>query len=141
MVSRVGSNQFSKRLRLQANKIEGRAGRIVQDAASAAFEVMVLSTRIDTSRAVSNWIVTRDGPSRDYIEAHNPGKRGSTAGPSIAETLARGRSEIEQFRIGQDADLFITNNTPYLRYIEGSEITAMGQAAARAAINGAKLLG
>lgn len=139
MVSRVGSNQFSKRLRLQSNRFEKGAERILKNATRAALEVMVLNTRVDTSKAVSNWIVTTDGPGRDYIEPHSPGKRGSTASVSAAETLALGRAVIEDFRMGRDRDLFITNNTPYLRYIEGSALTAMGQQAARSALVGAKL--
>lgn len=139
MVSRVGSNQFSKRLRLRADRFERGAERIVKNAARASLEIMVINTPIDTSRAVSNWIVTTDGPSSDYIEAYSPGSRGSTASLSVAEVLANGRNAIEGFRIGQDRDLFITNNTPYLRYIEGSAITAMGQQAAKAALVGAKM--
>lgn len=139
MVSRVGSNQFSKRLRLRSERFEKNSGRMVQDAAFAALTVMATNTRVDTSRAVSNWIVTRDGPAPDFLPAHNPGRRGSTRAMSLAETLAYGRAEIEEFRIGVDRDLFITNNTPYLRYIDGSALTQMGQQAAKAALVGAKL--
>jgi len=139
MVSRVGSNQFSKRLRLRSDRFEKNAGGIVKDAAWASLSAMVADTPIDTSRAVSNWLVTRDGPSADFIPAHVPGKKGSTASLSVAETLAHGRAEIEMFDIRRDRDLFITNNTPYLRFNQGSALTASGQRAARSALVGAKL--
>jgi len=139
MVSRVGSNQFSKRLRLRKEQFKGASERMLKNAARAALEVMVANTRVDTSRAVSNWIVTRDGPSSDFIPAYSPGKKGSTAALSMAEALAMGRAEIEAFDINADLDLFITNNTPYLRYIEGSALTAMGQQAAKSALVGARL--
>ncbi len=139
MVSRVGSNQFSKRLRLRSDRFEAGAERIVKNAAHAAFETMVANTPVDTSRAISNWLITRDGPSSDYIEAHAPGKKGSTRTISMAETLANGRMEIEAFDMKRDRDLFITNNTPYLRYNNGSTLTLMGQQAARSTLAGAKL--
>jgi hypothetical protein len=139
MVSRVGSNQFSRRLRLQSEKFDQGAERLLKNAARSALDAMVMTTPIDTSRAVSNWIVTTDGPSRDFVEPHFPGSRGSTGGLSMAETLANGRFVIEDFRMGRDRDLFITNNTPYLRYIDGSGLTLVGQQAARAELVGAKL--
>lgn len=139
MVSRTGSNQFSKRLRLRKEKFKGASERMLKDAATAALRVMATNTPVDTSRALSNWLVTRDGPSRDYIEAHTPGERGSTASMSLADTLALGRAEIEMFDMSRDADLFITNNTPYLRYNNGSTLTLLGQQAAKSALVGAKL--
>lgn len=111
---------------------------MLKDAATASLEALVHNTRIDTSRMVSNWIVTRDGPNRDFIEAHFPGRRGSTGPTSIATTLAEGRAEIEQFTLGEDADLFITNVTPYLRYNDTGQ-TGEALTAARAVLAGAKL--
>lgn len=139
MVSRVGSNQFSKRMRLQANRFPVTASRIVKDAARAGLEAMILGSPIDTSKLVSNWLVTRDGPSSEVIPPYSPGRKGSTGPISVAAALAFGRAEIEDFDVRRDIDLFITNNTPYLRYQQGSQLTALGQAAARAAIAGAKL--
>ena len=139
MVSRVGSNQFSKRLRIRSNRFEHSAERMVKDATWAALSVMAVNTRVDTSKAVSNWLVTRDTFSGDLLPPHNPGRKGSTRSMSLAETLAYGRAEIEQFDIRRDPDLFIVNNTPYLRFIGGSELTAMGMQAAKAALVGAKL--
>lgn len=139
MVSRVGSNQFSKRLRIRRDQFSQASEKMLKDAATAALEVMVLNTPVDTSRAVSNWLVTRDGPSTDYIEAHMPGKKGSTRSQSAATTLAEGRAEIDAYNMNSDADLFIVNNTPYLRFNGGSALTAMGQQAAKSALVGAKL--
>lgn len=138
-VSRVGSNQFSKRLRIRRDQFKDSSARILKDAARAALEVMVANTRIDTSKAVSNWIVTLDAANRDVIPPHVPGERGSTGPMSIAETLAYGRAVIEDYDVERDVDLFITNNVPYLRFIEGSAITELGQLAARATLAGAKL--
>lgn len=125
-------------MRFQAEKFERNAEGLIKKAASASLEALVFNTRIDTSRMVSNWIVTRDGPNREFIEAHVPGRYGSTAAASVATTLANGRAEIEQFKMLRDVDLFITNVTPYLRYNDtgqGDEAAAV----ARAVLAGAKL--
>lgn len=111
---------------------------MIKRAANAALEAVLFNSRIDTSKLVSNWIVTRDGPNQGVIDAHSPGKFGSTGPQSIATALAFGRAEIEQFRIGGDADLYLTNNTPYLRWNDTGQ-TALAQAAARAVIAGAKI--
>lgn len=139
MVTRVGSNQFSRRLRLQADRFERNAEGVVKKAAGAALEAVLFNTRIDTSKMVSNWIVTRNGPATEVIPAHSVGRKGSTAPQSIATALAYGRAEIEQFSISQDADLFLTNNTPYLRFND-TGMTRQALAAARSVIAGAKLL-
>ena len=137
MVSRVGSNQFTRRLKLRADRFEANSKRIVKDAAKAALEVVVLGTRVDTGTARSNWIVTRDSANSGTIEAFNPYPKGSRGdGAGIAETanaataLANGYAVIEQYQPGVDADLFITNNVRYLRFVP--EISALTQEAAEA---------
>ena len=40
MVSRIGSNQFSKRLRLRKEKFKGASERMLKDAATAALEAV-----------------------------------------------------------------------------------------------------
>lgn len=139
IVSRVGSNQFSKRLRIRRDEFTESARRLHQQAALAGLESMIFSTRIDTSKAVSNWIVTRGALSRDIIPPYVPGEKGSTGAASQAAALAFGRAEIEDYDPATDGDLFITNNVPYLRYIDGSAITALAQQASRAVLAGAKL--
>ena len=148
MVSRVGSNQFSRRLRLQANRFEKNAQRMIQDAAKAALEVVVLGTRVDTAKARSNWIVTRDSANTGTIEAFSPypkGSRGGGAGigetANAATALAEGFAVIEEYRMGRDPDLFITNNVRYLRYIpEIGELTQEAADAARVVLRTARLL-
>lgn len=138
-VSRVGSNQFSKRLRIRAQEFERATREFPRRAATAALEVMVFNTRMDTTKAVSNWIVTRGALSREIIPPYVPGSKGSTGPASQAAALAVGRAEIESYDPERDGDLFITNNVPYLLYIDGSAITAAGQEAARAVLAGAKI--
>lgn len=150
MVSRVGSNQFTRRLKLQADKLEANMGKIVKEAATAFLEVMVLHTRVDTGKARSNWIVTTDAPNIGVIDPYFPYKKhshadglGAAEQPNAAAALAAGAYAIDSFRIGVDTDLFITNNVPYLRYIpdgEVSDVTREAADAARQVLRTAKLL-
>lgn len=150
MVSRQGSNQFSRRLALKADRFEANAQRMIQEAAQAALEILVLGTRVDTGVARSNWRVTADSPAVGQIEAYNPyPKHSSALGQGIGETanaasaLAEGVAVIDSFRIGVDPDLFITNNVRYLRFIPDGEISDLTREAADAArivLRTAKLL-
>ena len=148
MVSRVGSNQFTRRLRLRADRFEANAQTMVQDAAKAALEVLVLGTRVDTGKARSNWIATRESPYSGDIEAYEMYKKNSKgAGQGMAESanavaaLANGYAVIEDFRIMRDPDLFITNNVRYLRYIPGiGPLTQEASNAAKDVLRTAKLL-
>lgn len=139
-LSRRGTNQFSKRLALRADRFIENSARISKDAATAALETAIEHTPVDTSKAVSNWIVTRDGPNRDVIDPYAPGQKGNTATLSKTAALAFGRAEIEDFDPERDVDLFLTNNVRYLRYIDGSGILALAAMAAKAAISNARLL-
>lgn len=148
MVSRVGSNQFTRRLKLRADRFEANAEQMIKDAAMAALEVLVLGTRVDTAKARSNWIVTRDAANIGDIAPYVPypkGSKGDGAGidetPNATAALANGMSIINSYRMGVDPDLFITNNVRYLRYIDGtSALTREAADAARAVIKAAKLL-
>lgn len=151
MVSRVGSNQFSRRLKLRADRLEANMEQVVKDAALAALEIMVLGTTVDTGKARSNWIVTKDSPFVGDYPPFYPYPKGSRGGGQGIEerqnataVLAEGMSIINSFRLGVDPDLFITNNVRYLRYIEDgaiSRVTAEAADAARVVIRTAKLLG
>lgn len=148
MVSRAGSNQFTRRLRLQVQKFEQNAEGMIKDAAKTALEVLVLGTRVDTATARSNWIVTRDAPNSGTIEPYFPYPRGSHGGgrgqaetANAASALANGYAVIEEFKIMHDPDLFLANNVRYLRYIpEIGSLTQEAATAARLVLATAKLL-
>lgn len=148
MVSRVGSNQFTRRLKLRANQFEVNAQAMIKNAAKASLEILVLGTRVDTATARSNWLVTRSGPNSGRIDAYDPYPKGSHGGgaginerSNAATALARGYTVIEEFDMMRDPDLFITNNVRYLRFIpEMGSLTAEAADAARAVLRTAKLL-
>ncbi len=121
---------------------------MIKDAATVAVEVLIYGTRVDTAKARSNWIVTKDAPVIGAIDPYYPYPKGSRGGGegigeriNAASALAEAVSVIDSFQIGQDADLFITNNVRYLRYIpETSALTGEAAQAARVVLRAAKLL-
>ena len=142
MVDRRGSNQFSRRLRLRAERFEANAQKMIQDAALTALEIMILGTPVDTARARSNWIVTNDAPAIGDIDPYYPYPKGSKGGGQgineridATAALAAGMAVIDSFRIDVDVDLFITNNVRYLRYIPDGAISSLSREAAEAARN------
>jgi hypothetical protein len=148
MVDRRGSNQFTRRLKLNADKFERGAQKMIQNAAKAALEVVVLGSRVDTATSRSNWIVTRDAPNSGTISAYSPYPKGSKGGgegsaetANAATALANGFAIIEEYQLGVDPDLFITNNVRYLRYIpEMGALTTEAADAARLVLRAVKLL-
>lgn len=148
MVDRRGSNQFTRRLALRADKFEKNATQMIRDAALAAVEILIYGTRVDTGKARSNWVVTKDAVFVGAIDPYFPYPKGSKGGgegigerPNAAAALAEAVSVIDSFTIGQDPDLFITNNVRYLRYIpETSALTGEAADAARRVLRTAKLL-
>lgn len=108
-----------------AKKLEGMADSIEKDASAHAVLVakkvvsnLAYETPVDTSRALSNWIVTLDSPTREMIEAHYPGEKGSTQGLSAQLTEGNADNALRYKKPGQK--IFITNNQPYVPALEWS---------------------
>lgn len=75
---------------------------------------LVDNTPVDTSQALSNWIVSTGVPSNVQRNAISPGKKGSTATGSRLATIAIGNADLaRQLRRSTDV-VFITNNEDYI---------------------------
>ena len=70
-------------------------------------------TPVDTSKALSNWVVSVGTPSTSEIKAHSAGKFGSTQQQSAAETLAQAKQALANRKAGQT--IYITNRLPYIK--------------------------
>lgn len=70
-------------------------------------------TPVDTSKALSNWVVSVGAPSVGIIPANVQGLKGSSQGASAAEALAKAKATLANKKPGQS--IFITNNLPYIR--------------------------
>lgn len=102
-------DKFNDRLPKKVNKL-------AQQTASDVLNIMTDITRVDTSKAVSNWrigLAAKDPSTRSPFFA---GKRGSTAAASKAEVRTVGRIKIKQKKPGQD--IHITNSVDYIEEID-----------------------
>jgi hypothetical protein len=103
-----------------ANDMDKLAGAVPNAASEHAKKValtivndLAYHTPVDTSKALSNWIVTVGTSTEDKIGPHFPGKHGSTFSQSAAETVEAAKAVIATKQPGQS--IFITNNLPYIR--------------------------
>ena len=79
-------------------------------------ESIIDSTRVDTSKAISNWQVSVGIGNSSYIPAHVEGKAGSTWATSRHTSLTKGGQAVKGRKVG--TDIHIVNNAPYIEKIE-----------------------
>lgn len=73
---------------------------------------LAYKTPVDTSQAISNWVVTLGARNVGIVPPHYPGESGSTRNASAQETIQRANIVLQQKKPGQS--IFITNNLPYI---------------------------
>ncbi len=103
---------FAGRIRLIGKRIEENSDVLTRKVAVAVDGAVVLATPVDTGRARSNWQVEIDSAASGTIEAHVPGKEGSTGGPNAQMAMDLGKERIADYKSGQT--IHITNNLPYI---------------------------
>jgi hypothetical protein len=103
-----------------ADRMDKLAKAIPEAASNTAIEVtqtivgdLAFKTPVDTSQALSNWIVTLGARNVGTIDPHFPGEHGSTQKGSAAQTIAEAQAVLKAKKPGQV--IFITNNLPYIR--------------------------
>ena len=70
-------------------------------------------TPVDTSKALSNWVLTLEEPFDLDLDAYRLGSGGSTQNASIQEALTQGRQQLKLKKPGMP--VFISNNADYIR--------------------------
>lgn len=100
-------------LRLQslADEIDKAASATAVDVALTIVEDLAFRTPVDTSKALSNWVVTLS-PRGGSIDPHVPGKFGSTQFASASTTILEARRVLEMKKPGQI--IYITNSADYI---------------------------
>lgn len=112
-------SQFAKSMRRRAALVETSGNYLAQAGARGFLKTTAELTPVDTSAAVSNWIVGNGAAVVTFIPPHVLGTKGSTRKQSTRQTIAEGNKQIELKRPGQA--LHITNSTPYIKRLdEGS---------------------
>ena len=117
--------------------IEKAASQSAKDAAMAVITDLAFVTPVDTSQALSNWVVTLDSPANHSIPAHSYGFGGSTKGVSAGETISLAVAVIAQKKPGQP--IYITNNVEYIDNLDkGSSKQFSGGFARRSEVTASK---
>jgi hypothetical protein len=100
-----------------AKSVQAGMDAAVKLIVEAGIETIADQTPVDTTRAVSNWLVTVGGPANGEVPPHVPGSvKGTGASAARAITKARARNAMAAYRGGKTA--FITNNVPYIGVLE-----------------------
>ena len=102
---------FEKEIRKQANET-------AKEATVQTIGLLATHTRVDTSKALSNWRASVGFPKTAEIEPYYEGEQGSTREASIAATIENAIESVKNKRPGQNC--FITNNVDYMDYLTSS---------------------
>lgn len=107
---------LGKRLDVKIQAIASNTGERTNRAAVAMVRTLALSTPVDTSQALSNWIVGIGSPDPSFIGPWVPGEAGSTRAQSAAEAVKVAELMLRSRKPG--IPFFITNNAPYIQLLE-----------------------
>lgn len=90
-----------------------QASNDIKIAVTAAIHgYLLVDTPVDTSKALSNWIVTAEEPWKIDMPAYREGIQGSTQSESIDLAKVAARQQYKLVKSGES--LFISNNADYI---------------------------
>lgn len=104
--------QFGQNMNTLALKVQGNITNAKRNIALKIQLELLHTTPVDTSQALSNWIVTLDHPTSDVIAAYSGGKDGSTSQHSTGQAYNQAQSALSDLAPGQD--IYIQNNLSYI---------------------------
>jgi hypothetical protein len=108
-------NTLNSQLKDFNKDIKKRINRYKINLAKFILWFLIKSTPVDTSTALSNWIVGL-GKQRDRkIEAHKVGVDGSTQDISAGIAMSLGGAIIQRAKVGEI--VYITNNVDYIELL------------------------
>ena len=134
----AGLNSIARKMRKLDKEIPIKANKIKQQAAIAALKSAARNTPVDTSRAVSNWLVNLGGTVSFIIPTRYVGKHGSTRSQSMNAAINEGTKIIAGSKPGEV--IHVGNNIYYIDILEGrNNMTTHAEQAANQAIQHAKI--
>lgn len=100
---------------LALDEVDRAGEERAKKAALAMISYLAKETPVDSSRALSNWLVSVgiEGPRKVYIQARYHGYAGSTRWQSVRATEHEA-ARILSRRLGRRS-IFIVNNAPYIQ--------------------------
>lgn len=133
-----------------ANDVDKMADQISQAASDQAVKValtivgdLAYKTPVDTSEALSNWVVSIGEGVGDIVSGpiapHFPGKQGSTYKQSAAETVSKAKAKLATKKPGES--IWITNSAKHIKYLnDGSSAQQPAGFVERAILIGRKMI-
>lgn len=113
-----------------ASDLACEVGRVIQTD-------LVEVTPVDTSEALSNWVLTVEEPFALHLDPYHEGFKGSTQQASIREALTQGEQQLALKKPGDP--IYIQNNAPHIKYLnEGSSEQAPAGFVERSVSSGRK---
>jgi hypothetical protein len=112
MANHNNLGSLGRRLRRIADIVEDNSTDVVRGTALVADQVVVQGTPVLSGRARSGWDVAI-GIEPSSVPQSDP----SSPEAGAAEALAKGRSVIERWKVGQPG-IYISNGLPYIRRLE-----------------------
>jgi hypothetical protein len=107
-----GFHKLSNRLNKIASKIDERGSEVAVVATKAIVRELAFRTPVDTSTAISNWIVGIGAPVTKQISPHVPGSRGSSQVASALKTISDANQILKAKKPGQN--IYISNSLDYI---------------------------
>lgn len=103
------------RMNQRANRLDTFASDAATDLAQDIAHSLIRETPVDTSRALSNWLVVLGRRSNRATLEYVPGERGSTE--KISENIAIARADAVLARKRPGESIFISNVVRYIVYL------------------------
>lgn len=96
----------------KVKKLEKNTNQMTIEAADLVVQRLVFITPVDTSQALSNWLVGIKSRAEGPVSARVEGSNGSTRQISGRITLAEARSKLKRRKLGET--IYITNHLDYV---------------------------
>lgn len=116
-----GLRDLAKLLESKATSYEQQVSEAAKEVALVVVDHLAYHTPVDTSQALSSWIVTLGSPSGDTRLPFVPGMFGSTQHASAQATIADAIRVLKDKKPGQT--IYIVNNQPYIRRLNEGTIS------------------
>lgn len=129
---------LAQRLESYANQIEKSASNCAVELATNIVIQLANNTPVDTSQAISSWVVTLSKVTTLKLPPYYPGAYGSTKNSSVNRTIKEAVELLKKKKPGQI--IYIQNNQPYIKrlnegyskqapamYVEASVLVAKKQ--------------
>lgn len=110
-------SQLAPTMKRYAKGLPGAVQQAVRMIAQPGLDTMIDATPVDTTRAVSNWVVTHGSPQSKERPARVRGSvKGSGEAAAKSAMKAEGALRIKYFVLG--VPMFISNMVPYIGVLE-----------------------